>query len=110
MLRGLHGTVAGALATAVRSIRDDDPVAAREVMARRSEVNRQIELVLQHQARRLASDDPMRPTIFRVEMELVESLKRVYALSKRIAKVVLAASAARERGPKRTSAPPAGGL
>jgi phosphate:Na+ symporter len=96
MLRGLYSRVDGALATAVRSIRDDDQNAAREVMARGSEVNRQIELVLQHQARRLASDDPMRPTIFRVEMELVESLKRVYALSKRIAKVVLAESAVRE--------------
>jgi phosphate:Na+ symporter len=87
LLDQLYTTVDRALEAAVRGIRDDDPRAVEEVLALRSEVAARIERVLQHQAGRLGAQDPMRPTIFRVEMAIVDGLKRIYTLSKRIARV-----------------------
>jgi phosphate:Na+ symporter len=91
LLEQLYAAVDRGLESAIRGIRDDDPRAAQDVLALKSEIKTRLERVLQHQAVRLGVEDPKRPTIFRVEMAIVDGLKRIYTLSKRIAKMTLPA-------------------
>ncbi len=55
----------------------------------KEEVNSRIEQALSHQAEMLASDDENRLEIFRYEMEATDKMKRIYTLTKRIAKMIL---------------------
>jgi phosphate:Na+ symporter len=89
MLTELHAVVTKALAFAVQAVRDEDQRAAQEVVALKGEVDRRVDEALAHQAGMLAEEDPKRVAIFRLEMELVEKLKRIHTLSKRIARGVL---------------------
>ena len=89
MLLELHAVVSKALALAVQAVRDEDQRAAQEVVALKGEVDRRIDGALAHQAGKLVEDDPKRVAIFRLEMELVDKLKRIHTLSKRIARGVL---------------------
>jgi phosphate:Na+ symporter len=75
-----------ALLDCVNSIRRGDDSLAHQVIHARRELNGLLDAVLAHQAERLVDQDPDRLRIFRYEMEWVESLKRIYSLSKRIAK------------------------
>jgi len=93
LLDQLYTSVDRGLEAAIRGIRDDDPGAAREVLALKPEIALRLERALQHQAVRLGAQDPKRPTIFRVEMAIGDGLKRIYTLSKRIAKMSLPADA-----------------
>jgi phosphate:Na+ symporter len=89
LLRQMYDPVERSLDAAVRAIRDADPTAAQEVLALRSEVNSRMERFIQHQAGRLSTGDPKRPAIFQVEMQVMDGLKRIYTLSKRIARVAM---------------------
>jgi len=89
LLAGLYEVVAKAVAMAVEAVKSNDQKAAQEVLALKGEVNRNIAEITRRQAERLALDEPQRPTIFRLEMAIVDNLKRIYTLSKRIAKVIL---------------------
>ena len=73
----------------VNAIRRGDDSLAQQVLSAKRELNSLLDAVLAHQAERLVEDDPNRIKIFRYEMEWVDSLKRIYTLSKRIAKVHL---------------------
>jgi phosphate:Na+ symporter len=95
LLDRLYTSVDRGLAAAIRGIRDDDPRSALDVLALKPEIAARFERVLQHEAVRLGAQDPRRPTIFRVEMAIGDGLKRIYTLSKRIAKMSLPAE---ERG------------
>ena len=89
LLRQMYDPVERSLDAAVRAIRDADPTAAQEVLALRSDVNSRMERFIQHQAGRLSTGDPKRPTIFQIEMQVMDGLKRIYTLSKRIARVTM---------------------
>jgi phosphate:Na+ symporter len=89
MLRELHEVVSNGLALAVQAVRDGDQKAAQEVVALKGEVDRRVDEALAHQAGKLADNDDSRIVIFRIEMELLDKLKRIHTLSKRIAKGIL---------------------
>ncbi len=89
MLRDLYDAVSKAVSKSVEAVKSNNQKAAQEVLALKSEVNRSISQVFERQAERLAIDDPERPTVFRREMAIVDNLKRIYTLSKRIAKLLL---------------------
>ena len=89
MLTDIYRAVSKAVGESVEAVKGNDQKAAQEVLALKGEVNRGISQVYQRQAERLAIDDPERPTVFRLEMAIVDNLKRIYTLSKRIAKLVL---------------------
>ena len=86
-LNGLGETVGRSVDAAIRSITEGSETAAQEVLSARDEVNRQIEIVMRHQARKLGPDDPRRLDLFRLETGLVDALKRTYTLAKRIARI-----------------------
>ena len=95
MLIGLFSTVSQALNASVQAIRDNNQQAAQEVVALKEMVNYQINEALAHQAGRLVEDEPTRIALFRMEMDSVDSLKRVHTLAKRIARQVLPVELAR---------------
>jgi phosphate:Na+ symporter len=85
----LYDLVEQAVSGAMRAVREHDQNAAQEVIALKGNINYQLALMKERQAERLSQDGPDRPTLFRVEMEVVDGLKRIYTLAKRIAKAVL---------------------
>jgi len=89
MLRDLYDAVSKAVSKSIEAVKGNNQKAAQEVLALKGEVNRSISQVFDRQAERLAIDDPERPTVFRREMAIVDNMKRIYTLSKRIAKLLL---------------------
>jgi phosphate:Na+ symporter len=85
----LHGVLVPVLDNAIQAVRDNDQRAAQEVLSMKDEVHRQVEGVLKHQAGTLEVSGADRLTLFRMEMEAIDKLKRIYALSKRITRGIL---------------------
>jgi len=88
-LDAIQNRVQQAMLDCVNGIRRNDDALAHKVLSAKREINSQLNSVLAHQAERLAEQNPTRLRIFRYEMEWVEQLKRIYTLSKRIAKLQL---------------------
>ena len=86
MLTELHAVVSTAFGLAVQAVRDNDQRAAQEVVALKDEVDRQVKEALAHQAVKLAEQEL---ESFRLEMGIVEKLKQIHTLSKRMVKGVL---------------------
>ncbi|WP_254659672.1 Na/Pi cotransporter family protein [Salinivibrio sp. SS2] len=81
--------VTHALLDCVNAIRRGDDKRAKHVLHAKRELNALLDKVLAHQAERLVEDDANRLQLFSIEMEWTESLKRVYTVTKRIAKLHL---------------------
>ena len=58
----------------------------------KDDIHRLVDQALAHRAAMLAAEDPNRLAVFRLEMEAVDKLKRIYALAKRTAKGTLPAA------------------
>ena len=90
-MRDLHGQLMETLQAAVSAVEENDQRKAQHVMGIKDEFKRTMDLALRHQATRLEADDAARLAGFRLEMEVLEKLERIYRLARRIAKVVLPA-------------------
>ncbi|WP_375748405.1 Na/Pi cotransporter family protein [Vibrio sp. HN007] len=88
-LDSVQERVKDAMLDCVNAIRRDDDELAEKVLSAKRELNSQLNSVLAHQATHLRANDPNRLRVFRYEMEWVEQLKRIYTLSKRMAKLQL---------------------
>ena len=88
VLRPLIDKVTWAAEQALVASDTRDAELARLVIGAKSEVTRLAEIASGHLMRRLAADEPNRLSAYRIEAELVESLKRLYYVAKRIGKVV----------------------
>jgi len=84
-----HSRVNQALLDSVNAIRREDAQLAENVLNAKHEINILLESILELQAQRLSQATEQRLAIFRVQMEWVEALKRIYTLSKRVAKLQL---------------------
>ncbi|USD68275.1 Na/Pi cotransporter family protein [Vibrio sp. SCSIO 43136] len=84
-----HQRVNQALLDSVNAIRRGDRQLADNVLNAKREINVLLESILELQAQRLSQASKQRLDIFRIQMEWVEALKRIYTLSKRIAKLQL---------------------
>lgn len=78
-----------ALLDAVNAIRRNDDQLAEGVIKAKREIDALLDSVLEHQAERLSQGTQKRLASFRFQMEWVEILKRIYTLSKHIAKLQL---------------------
>ncbi len=87
VLLALHEQVTWAVETSLEALAKSDQYLAEEVMAAKLEINRLANLAEDHLANRLTADEPNRVETFRIEIEIIEYLKRVYYFAKRIAKV-----------------------
>ncbi|MGD8376565.1 MAG: Na/Pi cotransporter family protein [Acidobacteriota bacterium] len=88
LLLELDLAVRDALHDAVHAIAGDVPSAARAVLARKPAIQGLLDRIAAREAERLGVDEPRRPEVFRLEMEVVERLKRIYSLTRRIARTV----------------------
>jgi len=89
MLTELYDSTVKAVELAVQSIRDNDQHAAESVMMLKSAFREQSERLLGRKAVRLSAEDPDYLALVRLQMGFVDQMRRIYTLSKRIAKVTL---------------------
>ncbi len=89
LYQNLQTAVASALEAAIRAVEKNDQKAAQDVLALKDDVHLLVEQALHHQVGELTAAHPISLELFRLEMEAVDKLKRIYALTKRIAKGVL---------------------
>jgi len=81
-----HGSVAEALDLAMLALTQKNEMAARRVGNMKEEINSLERAAAGHQAARLMADAPDRVATYRLEIDLIANLKRVYYFAKRIAK------------------------
>jgi len=86
LLRELGDKVVLAVGTLIRAIRENDENAAAEVIALKDEIRRLSDLALQRQSERIGVKEPRHLELVQLEMEILEHLRRIYTLAKRVAK------------------------
>ena len=96
MLTELYDSTVKAVELAVQSIRDNDQHAAESVMMLKSAFRDQSDRLLSRKAARLSPEDPDYLALVRLQMGFVDQMRRIYTLSKRIAKVTLPSAIAQQ--------------
>ena len=89
ILTELYQATCQAVASAIRAVAENDQLAAQEVIAAKDEFNQLVNAAFRHQAARLSGDAPERLAHHRVEISVIDKLKRIYSLARRIAKLSL---------------------
>ena len=89
VLDTLHVVVSDALKAAVRAVVEEDKDFAARVINMKEDVGRLVEQADLHQARRLVSEDSGKFEAYRVEVEIIEKLKRIYYYANRMAETVI---------------------
>ncbi len=91
ILTDLYDRVHESVRFATEAIVDRNENMALEVINMKSEVNGLINDALRYQAERVAPTTPDLIAIFRTEDDVIDALRRIYRLSKRLAKLILPA-------------------
>jgi phosphate:Na+ symporter len=86
-LERLYSLVFEGLESAIRAVVDHNQGAAQEVLALRMGVNSAVADAFQHHVGSLAKSDLDRIGTLQLEFELIDKLKQIYTLSKRIARL-----------------------
>ncbi len=89
LLRDMYVTIGRSVELAVKAVRDGDQRAAEDVVNMKADVARSVEAFLSRKSERIGTQDENYLASARAEMSLVDKLRRIYTLAKRIAKVVL---------------------
>ncbi|MCK5325588.1 MAG: Na/Pi cotransporter family protein [Woeseiaceae bacterium] len=82
---------------AIESVRDRDGQMAAEVIEMKDQVQELARGLEAHLAKRVAVDEPNRVLVYGLETDSVEILQRLYYFAKRLAKAVVAETAAEEQ-------------
>jgi phosphate:Na+ symporter len=96
MLTDLYETVVQAVELTVEAVRKDDQNPAESVLLLKGRIRTQADQLLARKAERLGSDDPHYVTLVRLQMAFVDQMRRIYTLSKRMAKAIVPEVVARE--------------
>ncbi len=98
LLDDLTQTLVSAINNLKIAVRDNDEIAAVNVISVSHDVRRLSDEFLSQQSRRIRSERGAEVELVRLEMELLDKLRRIYTLAKRVAKTFVpeevAASAA----------------
>ncbi|MGB0416455.1 MAG: Na/Pi cotransporter family protein [Coraliomargarita sp.] len=86
LMRRVYRTVWEASKQCAQAVATDDLELAKQVLERAAEVKQGINDALEHQAAMLSLEQANRLVIFRVEMEFIDNMKRIYNQAKRVAK------------------------
>lgn len=89
ILMDLYETIRQALGAAKMAIVDNDEVAAQSILHLKDDVNQLVYRAIQLQAQRLKSEGADNIDITMFENELIDSMKRIYSLTRRIAKLTV---------------------
>lgn len=90
-----HETVGRALDAALQAVAQQSIEAGHRVIAMKKEINRLSDSAAIHQARRLVAEEPNRLPAYKIEMDILANLKRIYYFTKRLARVVVTAEESR---------------
>jgi phosphate:Na+ symporter len=82
----LTKTVSGAFDKLVVAIKDNDESLAAEVIALKEQIQHSVDAILKNQASRISIETGKHLLLVRLELELVDHLRRIYTLTKRVAK------------------------
>ena len=88
-LAELYHSVVEAVEYAVQAIGSNNQHAAESVVMMKDTLRDRADRILSRKAERLTTDDPDYLDLVRLEMAFVDQMRRIYTLSKRIAKIVL---------------------
>lgn len=86
LMRELYQTVWTASVRCLEAVERGDTEIARDVLSKGVDVKRNVNAALAHQAEMFSPEHPDRLHIFRVEMEFIDNMKRIYDQAKRVAK------------------------
>jgi phosphate:Na+ symporter len=86
LLQNLATGISAAVAGSIKAIRENDETAAAEVIALKDDIRQMADAALAQQSERIAVKGAGRLELVRLEMELLDNLRRMYTLAKRIAK------------------------
>jgi phosphate:Na+ symporter len=89
LLKRLYGVSQEAAGSGIRALVEKDEQAARDVIARRDAFWKLGNELLQQQATRLAEDDPRRLMKHRLQVDLLDKMRRIYGVAERMAISVL---------------------
>jgi phosphate:Na+ symporter len=89
MMMEVYDTVLKSVELTVQAIRDNDQLAAESVLLMKNTIRDNSESLLTRKANRLATDDQDYLKLVQLQMSFVDQMRRIYSLTKRIAKVVL---------------------
>ena len=89
MMMEVYDTVLKSVELTVQAIRDNDQHAAESVLLLKNIIRDNSESLLTRKANRLATDDQDYLKLVQLQMSFVDQMRRIYTLTKRIAKVVL---------------------
>jgi phosphate:Na+ symporter len=89
VLKGFHQIVQRAYLSAVQAVSQNNADVAQRVILMTDEVGRLTDVAASKQAMRLASDEPNRVQAYTIEVDVIEKLKRIFYLSRRMAQTVI---------------------
>ena len=89
ILGALHKKVCWSVETSLDVISKGDSTRATEVVTAKSEINQLASVAESHLVNRLTAEEVNRFTLYRIESEIIEYLKRVYYFAKRINRTIL---------------------
>lgn len=86
IIRPLYEAVLQATELLVKMLLTDDVELARQVVSIKPRIQKLADKATSHVGRRLLAEEPDRRTLYRIESETVNQIKRLYYYAKRIAK------------------------
>ena len=86
LLNNLTDTIRNSIDDAVTAVREEDEKAAENVIAAKDDVRRLADRFLLRQSERIGKQQGTRLNLVRMEMELLDRLRGIYTLTKRIAR------------------------
>lgn len=89
LLRTIHEKVCWAFARSIEALHAGDQMAAKDAVQSKTEVNELAERATSHLSKRLIAYEPNRLAVFTVETDIIENLKRINTLTRRVARVLL---------------------
>ena len=90
-----HEVVGRALDAALQAVAQRSVEAGQSVIAMKKQINELGESAAIHQARRLVATEPNRLPAYKIEIDILANLKRIYYFTKRLARVVVTAEESR---------------
>jgi phosphate:Na+ symporter len=89
VLRPIEQEVLQAFGQALTALETGDRSSALEAIESKEKVNQLADVATEHLAKRLVASEPNRLTAFKIETNVIENLKRLNTLTRRIARTVL---------------------
>ena len=84
-----HTVISNSIEAAVQAVTQTNADAARQVVEMKREINSLADSAAIHQAARLVAEEPNRLPAYKIEMDIIQNLKRIYYFAKRMARAAV---------------------